>query len=244
MSPAVRIVVPCWNEEAVLPDLLGRLDGLLGPRPAWEVVFVDDGSTDRTFELLQQACRRRDQISVRRHPSNAGLGAALRTGFAGVTAPIVCTIDADCTYPPERLPDLVDAVGQGADLVTGSPWHPDNPECEGERWRVFLSRMVSRLYRRLAKLEVHTFTCLFRAYRRQVVEQVPFQENGFAAVAEILVKAALMGFRIAEVPMPLRARTLGASKMKAGRSIVAHLKLLAATAWWVWGCRRPAATSR
>jgi dolichol-phosphate mannosyltransferase len=233
LPSAVAIIVPCWNEEAVLPALLERLDRLLGENPTWEVLFVDDGSTDRTFGLLEEASRRQARMRVQRHPRNMGLGAALRTGFAAVSAPVICTLDADCTYPPERLTDLVAALERGADLATGSPWHPDNPQCEGRPWRIFLSRLVSRRYRQIARVEVHTFTCLFRAYRAKVLRQVSFKQNGFAAVAEILVRAALMGFRIAEVPMPLRPRACGVSKMNVGGSILAHLRLLAATAWWV-----------
>jgi dolichol-phosphate mannosyltransferase len=238
LPSAVAIIVPCWNEEAVLPALLERLNRLLSENPNWEVLFVDDGSTDRTFGLLEEAARRQARMRVRRHPRNMGLGAALRTGFAAVSAPVICTLDADCTYPPERLADLVAALERGADLATGSPWHPANLECEGRPWRIFLSRQVSRLYRQIARVEVHTFTCLFRAYRPEVLRQVTFRQNGFSAVAEILVRAALLGFRIAEVPMPLRARACGVSKMNIGGSILAHLRLLAATAWWAWTWRK------
>jgi dolichol-phosphate mannosyltransferase len=228
------IVVPCWNEEASVPSLIDQLDRLIveGRRP-WEVVLVDDGSRDKTAELLKDACRERPWLRLVRHPQNLGVGAALRTGFSGPLAPIVCTLDSDCTYPPERLPDLIAALDRGADVATGSPWHPDNRSAEGGRLRLALSRGVSRAYRWIARTEIYTFTCLFRAYRREVVEQVAFAESGFAAVTEILIRAILRGYRVAEVPMALTARRQGASKMNIAAVIGGHLKLLVATARWM-----------
>lgn len=124
LESEVTIVVPCWNEEAALPQLLERLDRLIAhEKRLWEVVFVDDGSTDGTPALLAEACRRRPWVRTLRHERNLGLGAALRTGFAGELAPIVCTIDSDSTYPPERLPEPIATLERGADLVTASPWH-------------------------------------------------------------------------------------------------------------------------
>lgn len=222
-----------------MPLLVERLERLIiGEQKAWEVVIVDDGSTDRTPDLLRDACRRNPWLRTLRHPRNLGLGAALRTGFAGELAPVVCTIDSDCTYPLERLPELIALLEQGADLATASPWHPDNTEFEGGRLRLFLSRAVSRAYQRITAAQIHTFTCLFRAYRRELVRQVSFDENGFAATAEILVKAVLQGFRVAERPMPLATRRQGASKMSVLPSVTAHLRLLLATARWVRAHRR------
>ena len=93
--------------------------------------------------------------------------------------------------------------------------------------------VIHRFLPHLAGTEIYTFTCLFRAYRREVVEQVPFAESGFAAVTEILIRAILRGYRVAEVPMPLIARRQGVSKMSIAAAIGGHLKLLAATARWV-----------
>jgi dolichol-phosphate mannosyltransferase len=235
----VTIVVPCFNEEAGLPALLTRLDQLINTEArGWEALFVDDGSVDRTQELLAAAARDRTWLRVVRHPRNLGLGAALRSGFAGPLAPVVCTIDSDCTYPPERLPEMLDALDRGADIVTASPWHPENRSVEGSRLRVAMSRTVSRIYQCVVGNKIHTFTCLFRAYRREVVERVSFADDGFSAVAEILVRAALLGYRVVELPMPLTLRRHGVSNMSVVTAITSHLKLLTKTARWVRAHRR------
>jgi dolichol-phosphate mannosyltransferase len=230
-APPVTVVVPCCNEEAGLPPLLTRLGTLQdnGGR-GWEFVFVDDGSTDRTFAELLAAARRTPWVKVLRHPTNLGLGAALRTGFAHTVSPIVCTIDSDCTYAPERLPELVRLVEDGADVATASVWHPGSVRAEGSRARLALSRAVSGLYKTLIGQDVHTFTCLFRAYRRPVLERIPFRFDGFGAVAEIMLRAMLAGYRVGELPMHLEVRRFGASKLKVGDAFVAHAGLLALTA--------------
>src|SRR5262245_36063723 len=106
-APDVTVVVPCYNEADGLPTLLARLRAMrTGRASGWQFLFVDDGSTDDTFGALLRAARDESWVSVLRHHENLGLGAALRTGFANVSSPIVCTIDSDCTYPPERLPEL------------------------------------------------------------------------------------------------------------------------------------------
>lgn len=226
----VTVIIPCYNEEAGLPSLFARLDAMHRDLPGWRFLFVDDGSSDETFTALLEATRDRDWVTVVRHNENLGLGAALRTGFLNATAPVICTIDSDCTYPPERLPELVEKIRQGSEIVTASAWHPESSPAEGGKIRLYLSRMVSSIYKLLIGQDVYTFTCLFRAYRRETVRGIKFQANGFAAVAELMLRAMLSGSRVDEVPIPLGKRHHGESKLKVGDAIVAHLSLLTLTA--------------
>lgn len=225
--PPVSVIVPCFNEADGIPSLLERLDTLapLG----WEVVFVDDGSTDATFAALVGAARTRPWLRVVRHGTNLGLGAALRTGFGQSRGPIVCTMDSDCTYLPERLPELVRMVEQGADIATASPWHPESVPAEDGNIRVALSRGVSALYQFFIGRDVHTFTCLHRAYRRTVLEETRFRATGFAAVAELMLRPLLNGYRVRELPMQLGVRRFGESKLRIGEAVLAHLGLLVLT---------------
>lgn len=228
----MTVVIPCLNEEAGLPSLLARLREMRrDPKAAdWHFLFVDDGSSDGTFSTLLRAARDESWIDVVRHPENLGLGAALRTGFAQARSPVVCTIDSDCTYPPERLPELTALLAQGAEIVTASAWHPQNDDAQGSGVRLALSRMVSQIYKVLIGQDVYTFTCLFRAYRRQVIRGIRFRANGFAAVAEIMLRAMLAGNAIAEVPMPLERRQYGESKLRISDAVMAHAGLLTLTA--------------
>jgi dolichol-phosphate mannosyltransferase len=231
MPPPVTIVVPCYNEQDGLPSLVARLAALQedGGR-GWEVLFVDDGSADRTFAALLASVQCQRWAKVLRHPTNLGLGAALRTGFRYSESPIICTIDSDCTYPPERLPELVSLLEQGAEIATASAWHPHSEAAQGSRFRIALSRAVSNVYKLLIGQDVHTFTCLFRAYRRDALDRIRFRSNGFAAVAEIMLRGMLAGYRVRELPMRLERRQFGQSKLKVGDAIVAHVSLLTMTA--------------
>jgi dolichol-phosphate mannosyltransferase len=245
---SVTIIVPCCNEELGIPALLMRLERVreqIGQ--GWDVLFVDDGSSDGTFGKLLSATRSRPWLRVVRHPTNLGLGAALRTGFDNARTPVVCTIDSDCTYAPERLPELVGLVERGADIATASAWHPESAVPEGGPIRIALSRFVSSLYKILIGQDVHTFTCLFRAYRTDRLARIRFRSNGFAAVAEIMLRGMLDGYVVRELPMRLETRRFGESKLKIGDAIMSHVGLLTLTATLVGaraarvGLRRSAA---
>jgi len=234
----VTLIIPCYNEEAGLPSLLGRLGGMRehGARD-WQVLFIDDGSSDGTFGTLLRATQKHSWIGVIRHHENLGLGAALRTGFAAARSPIVCTMDSDCTYPPEKLSELVALVDAGAEIATASAWHPASAAADGSALRLWLSRKVSAVYKLLLGQDVYTFTCLFRAYRSEQLRRIPFRSNGFAAVAEIMLRAILTGYGVREVPMALESRRFGESKLKVGDAIMAHVRLMTSTAMMV-GARK------
>ena len=230
----VSILVPCWNEAEGLASLFERLSVLMrGRERDWEVIAVNDGSHDQTGPMLDAEASRVPWFRVLHHKGNRGLGAALRTGFASARGEIVCTIDSDCTYPPERLPEFVARIEHGADLVTASPWHPDNRRADASKFRVGLSRSASKVYRVMVGARVHTYTCLFRAYRRSRLKDIQFDSSGFSAVTEIMVKAILTGCRVEEVAMPLEARRFGVSKMSIRKAMVGHLNLMSSTAKWV-----------
>jgi dolichol-phosphate mannosyltransferase len=234
----VTLIIPCYNEEAGLPALLDRLGRMRqdGARD-WQILFIDDGSSDGTFGALLRATQDHSWIGVIRHHENLGLGAALRTGFAVARSPIVCTMDSDCTYPPEKLSELVALVDAGAEIATASAWHPTSAAADGSVLRLWLSRRVSAVYKRLLGRDVYTFTCLFRAYRSEHLRRIPFRSNGFAAVAEIMLRSILTGYGVREVPMHLESRRFGESKLKVGDAIMAHLRLMASTAMIV-GARK------
>lgn len=244
-TPPVTVIVPCYNEEAGLPFLLERLRNMrTNGANDWTFLFVDDGSSDGTFGALLRAAQDENWIEVVRHPENLGLGAALRTGFDHARSPVVCSIDSDCTYPPEKLPELAALVEAGAQIVTASAWHPDSATAEGSAIRIYLSRMVSGLYKLLIGQDVYTFTCLFRAYQTESVRRIRFRSSGFAAVAEIMLRAMLTGFVVREVPMRLESRRFGESKLKVGDAIMAHVRLLIMTAFMVGARQARAVGSR
>lgn len=226
----LSIVVPCFNEVDNIDKLRAEFfPVLVGLTPVWsvEVVFVDDGSTDGTYEALAKNFEGVGPggipVRIEKHGRNRGLGAAIRTGFAAARGDVIVTTDSDGTYRFEEVPAMLALLTDQVDLVTASPYHPDGGVAGVPAYRLVLSQGSSALYRILVSWRVHTYTALFRAYRRSVVEQAVSNSDGFLAGTEILVKAMLLGFRVAEYPAVLHSRVHGVSKAKIARTIRAHL---------------------
>jgi len=226
--PRVAIVVPMKDEEAGVPTLVDELDRLaanLRDRAACEFVFVDDGSTDRTWELLQQRTAGRADCRAVRHPQNLGVAAAIRTGILATDAPTVVSIDADLSYDPAEIAPML-ALLDGCDVVTASPYHPRGSVRNVPAWRLLLSRTLSAFYRVLVGRAVRTWTACFRVYRRAAVVDLPLANPGFLGTAELLVRVLRRGGVVREHPCELEARLFGQSKMKLLRTIRQHCGLL------------------
>lgn len=232
-SSLISIVVPVYNEETGVEYLAQRLALL---REQWadrplEFIFVDDGSADHTPRELERVFGKDPACRVALHDHNRGVGAAFRTGFSHASGQIICTINADCSYGPENLKLLVNALElERADISVASPYHPDGGVEGVPAWRLLLSRGCSLFYQMIAPVRLYTYTSVFRAYRRTVVESVVFEEDGFVSAAEVLIRAAEQGFHIVEVPMTLHSRKIGHSKMRVLTTIRQHLALMARNA--------------
>jgi dolichol-phosphate mannosyltransferase len=227
----VCILIAVCNEEASLPELavkLRKLHATLQPAYRVEYCFVDDGSTDRTATLVLSTVPTGARVSVLSHGTNRGIGAAFRTGVLHTDADIICTIDADCSYPPTDLDRMITEIAAGqTDIVVASPYHPEGSVLNVQRWRLFLSLQCSLLYRIFTPLKLHTYTSMFRAYRGAVARSVRFPSDGFVSTVEIVLDAASRGARISEAPLVLSRRAKGRSKMRLGQTIRAHLRLIA-----------------
>lgn len=226
-KPVISIVVPVLNEVegiAQLHEKLTKVHTLLSQIGKIEFIFVDDGSTDGTLACLREAFSD-SECQIVAHDRNRGVGAAFRTGFQNASGEIVCTIDADCSYEPDGLKRLVDAIFAGADIALASPYHPAGSVQDVPPWRLLLSRTCSVFYQMISPVFLYTYTSIFRAYRSKVLESIPFQSDGFVSAAEILIRAAQQGYRITEVPMTLRGRKVGTTKMKVARNIGQHLTM-------------------
>jgi glycosyltransferase involved in cell wall biosynthesis len=220
--------VPLFNEEANVNYLYGTLLDLrrrLRDRFRVHLNLVDDGSSDDTWERLNGRFKDVEDCRLLRHGANAGVAAAILTGIQNAPTEIVASIDCDCSYDPNDLEAMIPLI-EGADLVTASPYHPNGRVFNIPRWRLFLSRTLSRLYSTLLGDPIHTYTSCFRVYRRASVEGLRLRHGGFLGVAEILIRLKLKGGRVVEYPTTLESRLFGESKMKIARTIWSHLGLL------------------
>ena len=233
----LSVVVPCFNEEDNIDKLKTEffpvIEGLLGSRMdggqinAIEIVFVDDGSRDNTYNALKESfgsySHANITIKFEKHDVNRGLGAAMRTGFKVVTGDIVVTTDSDGTYHFSTIPSMLEHLKGQVAIVTASPYHPKGEVVGVPGYRIFLSRGSSLLYRILLNWKVHTYTALYRAYRREVIDQISFAADDFLGGTELMVKAMLKGYQVDEFPAALHRRMFGVSKAKLMKTIMSHL---------------------
>jgi dolichol-phosphate mannosyltransferase len=229
----LSVVIPCYNEadnvEKLGSEFFPVIDELAATRSV-EVIFVDDGSTDATWSALNSAFDGRAQpgsnplVRFEQHAVNRGLGAALRTGLTASRGQLVVTTDSDGTYRFTGIPEMLSYLTPDVDIVTASPYHPKGGVAGVPKYRLVLSQGASMMYRVLVDYRVYTYTALFRAYRRQVIDQIQFQSDGFLGGTELMVKAMLAGYRVTEYPAVLHRRVFGTSKAKLARTIKAHLR--------------------
>lgn len=223
----LSLVIPCFNESDSIDQMVAQLNTIrpdLERRGPFELVLVDDGSTDDTYDRLHTAFDDWGNVLIVQHDRNRGLGAALRTGFTHARGAVIVTTDSDGTYPFTSIPALLNLLQPGVDIVTASPYHPQGGVDGVPAYRLMFSKGASFLYRVLVDPRMHTYTAMYRAYRREVVERVPTTADGFLMVTELLVGALLAGYHAVEFPAVLRVRRYGQSKARVWRITRSHLR--------------------
>lgn len=225
----ISIVIPCFNEELILPYLSNTLVGVqaeLSREHDVHFVFVDDGSSDGTWASLQSIFGGRANCTVIRHEVNRGVAATIMTGIRASETEVVCSMDCDCTYDPHELGPMVALLTPDVDMVTASPYHKLGKVLNVPEWRLFLSRTLSKMYGMVLRHQLATYTACFRVYRRSAVADVPLSRAGFIGVAELLGRLDLGGSHIVEYPTTLEVRILGRSKMKIVKTMAGHIRLI------------------
>jgi len=204
LAETVDVIVPVLNEVEMLPRFLERVDAL----PAGlHLIFVDNGSTDGTLQLL----RERSGVTLHEHGKNLGYGCSLVDGLRLSTAPRVVIIDADCEYPPEAIPALLKSLDDAPVVYTSRFCKPPGPDMSPSRkWG---NRIVSGVFNLLYRQNITDLYTGMKAMRREAFEGLTLTRRGFEHVVELACGLALRGHRIAEIPVPYSPRQTGRSKM-------------------------------
>ncbi len=231
----IGVVIACYNEAEGIEGLHHRLQRMLetgDPSLRWQLVIVNDGSTDETQRNLEEHFGGWDNALLICHEQNQGLIAGLQTGFAHAASDWVACLDADCTYDPQIIHQLYRyAIDNDVDVVTASPYLPQGRVENVTRWRIALSNLASRMYRLVMRSKITCYTGCVRIYRTDLVQDLHLQCPGFVGVTELLWRLDRQGARIGEVPAVLTSRQTGTSKMRTFRTMIQHFGLLVRITW-------------
>ncbi len=225
----ISIIIPCFNEQEGIPNLAQKLPPALAELNTYfdtELIFVDDGSSDNTNTLLHQHFSNTPNTVILKHEKNQNLGGALRTGFAKASGDLIAAFDSDCTYQPDVLLTMAKMMNIETDIVTVSPYHPQGKVNNVPKYRLFLSKSISKIYGLLLHANIYTYTAMVRVYKKEVIENIQFKSNTFLAVTEIMIKSLLKGYKVKELPTTLSVRQFGTSKIKTVKVMRDHLKLI------------------
>ncbi len=219
-TPAVSLVIPLLNEAESLPELIRRLQKQLTELfdGSYELIFIDDGSNDGSFDVLCSHQQQDPRIRIVRFRRNYGKSAALSVGFERVRAPIVVTMDADLQDDPDEIPRMLEKLEEGYDLVSGwkkkrhDPWHKTMP-----------SRLFNAVTSAASGIRLHDFNCGFKMYRREVVKELKVYGEMHRYLPAL---AHWQGFRVTEMPVRHHPRRFGVSKFGLSRLVKGYLDLM------------------
>ena len=224
-KPSVTVIVPAFNEAENVSPLLAELSAKLPSD--YEVIIVDDGSRDGTYETAVAAQTQYQFLTVLRHRTNLGKTAAIMTGMEKARGEFVSVFDADLQFRPEDVVAQVEKLREGWDLVTGRK--------QGK----YEKRMESSIYNGLARvmfgIKVHDINAL-KTFRREVLEGVSLRKDWHRYIVPL---AAARGFRITEIPVVLRPRKFGEAKYSGRARILVGLFDLVAVAFQLTFMRKP-----
>ncbi len=211
-APELSLVVPVYNESATLEALVAECAEVLDPLgTSWEIIFVDDGSTDRSFAIVSEMHARDPRVRGIRLRMNLGKSAALAVGFRAARGTRIVTLDGDLQDDPHEIPRLLGVLDDGADLVSGWKSARQDPPA-----RVLASRVFNALSRLASGIALHDVNCGLKAYRREVTDEVPLYGELHRFIPLL---AYWRGFRIAELPVSHRPRAVGRSRYGWSRAL-------------------------
>ena len=206
--PSLSMFFPAYNDGGTIASLVIRAVQVASRlTPDFEVLVVNDGSSDATAEICDELSKTYPQVRVIHHARNRGYGGALRTGFAAATKELVAYTDGDAQYDPAELDVLWNRLTPDADMVNGykisrsDPWH-----------RIVIGRVYHHTVKLAFRLRVRDVDCDFRLMRREIFDRVRLEHNTGVICLEMMRKIQDAGFRVVEVPVHHYHRTHGRSQ--------------------------------
>ncbi|MGD2094350.1 MAG: glycosyltransferase family 2 protein [Phycisphaerales bacterium] len=218
-SPHISVVAPLFNEQDNIGPLYFQIKQALDGKYSYEIIFVDDGSNDNSFDELAKWQKDDDNVRVIRFRKNFGQTAALSAGFAHARGKIIVAIDADLQNDPADIPSMIAKLDEGYDVVSG--WRKKRHD--NTLTRLLPSKMANWLIAKITGVKLHDFGCTLKAYRREVLAETKLYGEMHRFIPAL---ASWSGARIAEMVVNHRPRTAGSAKYGLGRTFKVVLDLI------------------
>jgi len=210
IEPCLSVVMPVYNEGGTVAQVLRKV---LEQRPVQEIIVVDDASADQTGEVVRQLAAEQPRIRFFRHPQNCGKGAALRTGFQQVSAPMVIIQDADLEYDPAEYYLVLNPILHGqADVVFGSRFGGSSAHRVLYYWHSVGNKLLTTLSNMATNLNLTDMETCYKCFRREVLQQINIEEDRFGFEPEVTAKVSKLNVRIYEVAISYYGRTYAEAK--------------------------------
>ena len=228
-NDSLTVAIPLYNESASIPYLKSRLDLMLkkSNHNNIKILFVDDGSSDNTFQLLTDHFSSMDNCKIIKHEINLNLNGFLKTVIELCDTEFVVFLDSDCTFDPLCVFEMVKLLDSNTDIVNGSPYHPKGTVEGVKKGRLFISNGANLIYKVLINKKIYTYTSIFKMYRTSKIKNIKLNTFGFVSVSELFIKCILNGANVIEYPCTLSIRKYGDSKIRIANSIKNHLQFMA-----------------
>jgi len=218
-SPEISVVVPLLNEQDNIGPLYEQITQTLTDVYDYEIIFVDDGSSDNSFDILAKLQKTDARIRVICFRKNFGQTAALSAGFAHARGKVIVAIDADLQNDPADIPEMIAKLDEGFDVVSG--WRKKRHD--NAVTRLLPSKIANWLISRITGVKLHDYGCTLKVYRREVIEETKLYGEMHRFIPAL---ASWSGARIAEMPVNHRPRTTGKTKYGLGRTLKVVLDLI------------------
>jgi glycosyltransferase involved in cell wall biosynthesis len=218
-SAEVSVVIPLLNEQDNIKPLYQQITQALSGVHNYEMIFVDDGSTDGSFNILSDLHRQDEKVKVIRFRKNFGQTAALSAGFAHANGDIIVAIDADLQNDPADIPKMIEKLHEGYDVVSG--WRKKRQD--NAITRLMPSKVANWIISKITGVKLHDFGCTLKAYRHEVLSETRLYGEMHRFIP---VLASWAGAHICEMVVNHRPRTAGVAKYGLGRTWKVILDLI------------------
>ncbi len=221
---SASFVIPTYNEKENISKLIPDIESVLKENGIdGEIIVIDDNSPDGTGQIAEDFNNRFDNVKVIHRKKKEGVGSARRLGFSLASKEIIISMEGDNTHNPKYIPQFIEKINEGADLVIGSRYLPDSKILNWPLKRRIISKVANFIARFFAGVRLTDVTNGYRAFKRSMYQKITVDSSGYPFNMEFACETHSLGFKIVEIPIIFKDRETGKTKMKVSRELLSFL---------------------